>query len=76
MATYTETHAHPFVAAFAQEHDTIGKQKSYLKTVAVEKLMTAFKLIEASGDRSAMSNSVSGLIEAELRRRPAEMTRQ
>lgn len=63
---HREAQPHPFVHAFAREHNTLGKQKAYLKTVPVEKLHTALKLIGQSGDRGAMSNSVKGLIESEL----------
>jgi hypothetical protein len=70
-SSHRETQPHPFVHAFAREHDTIGKQRAYLRTVPPEKLHTALKLIGQSGDRGAMSNSVRGLIEEELKSRGA-----
>lgn len=69
LSMHIEVSAHPFVYAFAEEHDTLGKQKSYLKTVSTEKLHTAIMIINSHGDRGALSNSVKGLLEDELQRR-------
>jgi hypothetical protein len=57
---------HPFVQSFLNQHQTIGAQKKHLETVPKEKLHTALKLIEKSGDIQAGSLHVKQLIEKEL----------
>lgn len=57
---------HPFVSSFLNEHKSIKGQQEYLKTVPKEKLNTALKLIEKSGDIEAGSVHVKKLIEKEL----------
>lgn len=67
--SYQEKRPHPFVSEFAREHDSIGKQKAHLRTVPTEKLHTALKIIHSHQDKGAMTNTVKGLIEEELKNR-------
>lgn len=57
---------HPFVDTFLREHTSIAGQQKHLESVPTEKLHTALKLIEKSGDIEAGSTHVKKLIEREL----------